>query len=206
MAGLLSLHQLGRYTSLSRKQLKKKEPRAPAAIDPSDDWTNPCVMGSKCRKRHSPAKCAEFKRLTPEARLAQRHPDTRKCWSLGKVPGCSAPGCGANHHTLLHGAISRGRVMMTRSANNVLPEILLCRQMVSVEIGGRSQQLQVLYDSGATVTLITHEAADRTGLQPIRQQLKSVSDSLGLWWPPAVSTWCPWWTAVTKCRSSRHSE
>jgi hypothetical protein len=61
-------------------------------------------MGSKCRKCHSPAKCAEFKKLTPEVRLSQilalglcqlcyRHPDTRKCWSLGKVPGCSAPGC-----------------------------------------------------------------------------------------------------------------
>jgi hypothetical protein len=89
VAGLLSLHQLGNYISPSRKQSKKKEPRAPAATDPSDEWTNPCVMGSKCRKRHSPAKCAEFKKLTPEARLAHilslglcqlcyRHPDTRK--------------------------------------------------------------------------------------------------------------------------------
>ena len=70
--------------------------------------------------------------------------------------------------------------MMTRGANNVLPEVLLCRQMISMEIGGRSQQLQVLYDSGATLTLITHEAADRTGLQPIRQQLKSVSGLNGV--------------------------
>jgi hypothetical protein len=206
MAGLLSLYQLGRYTSPSRKQSKKKEPRALAAIDPSDDWTNPCVMGSKCRKRHSPAKCAEFKKLIPEARLAHiltlglcqlcyRHPDTRKCWSLGKVPGCSAPGCGANHHTLLHGAISRGRVMMTRSANNVLPEILLYRQMVSVEIGGRNQQLQVLYDSGATVTLITHEAADRTGLQPIWQQLKSVSGLNGV----VVASSCFYMVPMVDC-------
>jgi hypothetical protein len=36
VAGLLSLHELRRYTSLSRKQ-PKKEPRVPAAIDPSDD-------------------------------------------------------------------------------------------------------------------------------------------------------------------------
>ncbi len=49
VAGLLSLHELGRYTSLSRKPPKKKEPCAPAAINPSDDWTNPCVMGLKCR-------------------------------------------------------------------------------------------------------------------------------------------------------------
>ena len=70
--------------------------------------------------------------------------------------------------------------MMTRGANNAFPEVLLCRQMISVEIGGRSQQLQVLYDSGATLTLITHEAADRTGLQPIRQQLKSVSGLNGV--------------------------
>ncbi len=46
VAGLLSLHQLGKYISPSRKQAKKKEPRAPSATDPSDDWTNPCVMGS----------------------------------------------------------------------------------------------------------------------------------------------------------------
>ncbi len=65
VAELLSLHQLGGYISPNRKQAKKKEPRAPSATDSSDDWTNPCVMGSKCRKRHSPAKCAEFKKLTP---------------------------------------------------------------------------------------------------------------------------------------------
>jgi hypothetical protein len=117
VAELLSLHQLGGYISPSRKQTKRKEPRAPSATEPSDDWTNPCVMGSKCRKRHLPAKCAEFKKLTPEVRLSHilalglcqlcyRHPDTRKCWSLGKVPGCNAPGCGANHHNLLHEAIS----------------------------------------------------------------------------------------------------
>jgi hypothetical protein len=113
VAGLLSLHQLGKYVSPSRKQAKKKEPRAPSATDPSDDWTNPCVMGSKCRKRHSPAKCA-FKKLTPEVRLSHilalglcqlcyRHPDTCKCWSLGKVPRCNAPGCGANHHNFFMG-------------------------------------------------------------------------------------------------------
>jgi hypothetical protein len=85
--------------------------------------------------------------------------------------------------------------MMTRSANNVLPEVLLCRQMVSVEIGGRSQQLQVLYDSGATLTLITHEAADRTGLQPIRQQLKSVSGLNGV----VVSSSCFYMVPMVDC-------
>jgi hypothetical protein len=95
--------------------------------------------------------------------------------------------------------------MMTRSTNNLLPEVLLCRQMVSVVINRRSEQLQVLYDSGATLTLISHEAADRTGLQPMRQQLNNVSGLNGPWWPPATSTWCPWWTAMTRCRSSRHS-
>jgi hypothetical protein len=98
--------------------------------------------------------------------------------------------------------------MMTRGANNALPEVLLCRQMISVEIGGRSQQLHELYDSGATLTLITHEAADRTGLQPIQQQLKSVSGLNGVVVPSSCfySIWCPWWTAMTRCRSSRHSE
>ncbi len=77
----------------------------------------------------------------------------------------------------------------------MLPEILLCRQMVSVEIGGRSQQLQVLYDSGATVTLITHEAADRTGLQPIRQQLKSVSGLNGV----VVASSCFYMVPMVDC-------
>ncbi len=207
VAELLSLHQLGGYISPSRKQAKRKEPRAPSATKPSDDWTNPCVLGSKCRKHHSPAKCAEFKKLTPEVRLSHilalglcqlcyRYPDTRKCWSLGKVPGCNAPECGANHHNLLHGAISRGRAMMTRGANNVL----LCCQMISVEIGGRSQQLQVLYDSGATLTLITHEAADRTGLQSIRQQLKSVSGLNRV----VVSSSCFYMVPMVDCNDEVH--
>jgi hypothetical protein len=38
----------------------------------------------------------------------------------------------------------------------------------------------VLYDWGATITLITHDAARRTGLQPIRQQTKSVSGLNGV--------------------------
>jgi hypothetical protein len=67
--------------------------------------------------------------------------------------------------------------------------------MISVEIGGRSQQLQVLYDSGATLTLITHEAADRTGLQHIRQQLKSVSGLNGV----VVSSSCFYMVPMVDC-------
>ncbi len=67
--------------------------------------------------------------------------------------------------------------------------------MVSVEISGRSQQLQVLYDSGATVTLITHKAADRTGLQPIHQQLKSVSGLNGV----VVASSCFYMVPMVDC-------
>jgi hypothetical protein len=64
--------------------------------------------------------------------------------------------------------------MVARAVNNALPEVLLCRQRVSLEVNGISQQLHMLYNWGATITLITHEAAKRTGLQPIQQQRKSV--------------------------------
>ncbi len=37
VAELLSLHQLGGYAPPNRKQVKKKEPRAPSATDSSDD-------------------------------------------------------------------------------------------------------------------------------------------------------------------------
>jgi hypothetical protein len=44
-----------------------------------------------------------------------------------------------------------------------------------MEVNRRTQQLHVLHNWAATVTLITHEAADRTGQQPIWQQTKSMS-------------------------------
>jgi hypothetical protein len=70
--------------------------------------------------------------------------------------------------------------MVIRTINKALPGVLLCRQRVNVEVNGISQQLQVLYDWGATVSLITHEAAKRTGLQLIRQQTKCVSGFNGV--------------------------
>jgi hypothetical protein len=97
VAGLLSLYELGKFKPFSCKQPDEREPRMPATYNPTANWTHPCVMGSKCRKPHSPANRAEFKRLAPEARLAHimalglcqlcyPHTDTRRCWSLGKVP------------------------------------------------------------------------------------------------------------------------
>ncbi len=48
-------------------------------------------------------------------------------------------------------------------------KVFLCREDISVEGGGKASHLHALYDLGATVTLVTHAAAVRIGLERKRQ-------------------------------------
>jgi hypothetical protein len=47
--------------------------------------------------------------------------------------------------------------------------VFLCREDVRVEGAGKASRLHALYDWGATVTLVTHAAAVRAGLERKRQ-------------------------------------
>jgi hypothetical protein len=104
----------------------------PTVWDPIAQWTYPCIMGKDCSGAHSPAFCQKFKRLTPKARLALvqnkelcqlcfRHLDSSKCWSLGKIPKCEVPECGAAHHSLLHDAIVKTRAMIVKQMDEESP-------------------------------------------------------------------------------------
>jgi hypothetical protein len=114
-------------------------------------------MGKECSGAHSPPTCQKFKRLTPKARLTLvqskelcqlcfRHLDSNKCWSLGKIPNCEVPECGAAHHSLLHDAIAKTRAMIVRWMDDESPNVLLCRQEAGVKCGREITQMNVLYD------------------------------------------------------------
>jgi hypothetical protein len=48
-------------------------------------------------------------------------------------------------------------------------KVFLCREDVRVEGAGKASRLHALYDWGATVTLVTHAAAVKAGLERKRQ-------------------------------------
>jgi hypothetical protein len=171
----------------------KEEPHfpPPKRWSPDHPWGRPCTV-DECREEHAPPSCALFKSKTPEERLAVvrrrelcilcfRHLDTKRCWSLGKVSNCNVRGCGRGHNYLLHDVLQNKEVMMVsalpRRVNG--PESALrCRQMVAAENEGQCFRLNVLYDWGATVSMISEEAVEVMGLA-VRKQAKRIIKGLG---------------------------
>jgi hypothetical protein len=133
-----------------------------------------------CGEKHAPGKCDAFKKLSPQQRLKEienrelcqlcyRHLRGRECWSKDKVLNCGVDGCQAAHHHLLHGALVEGRVMVVQETGARKTEVFMCREDVRVKGTGEANCLHALYDWGATVTLVTHAAAARAGLERKRQ-------------------------------------
>ncbi len=81
------------------------------------------------------------------------------------MPNCGEDGCQAAHHHLLHGALVQGRVMVVQEIGARKAEVFLCREDVRVRSAGGANSLHTLYDWGATVTLVTHAAAAKAGLE-----------------------------------------
>jgi hypothetical protein len=115
----------------------------PTVWDPIAQWTYPCIMGKECSGARSPASCQKFKRLTPKTRLALvqskelcqlcfRHLDSNKCWSLGKIPNCEVPECGAAHHSMLHDTVAKTRAMIVKRMEDKSPNVLFCRKEAGV--------------------------------------------------------------------------
>jgi hypothetical protein len=133
-----------------------------------------------CGEKHPPGKCDAFKKLSPQQRLKEidnrelcwlcyLHLRGRDCWSKDKVPNCGVDGCEAAHHHLLHGALVEGRVMVVQGIDAGKAQVFLCRDDIRVEAAGKASHLHALYDWGATVTLVTHAAAEKAGLERRRQ-------------------------------------
>jgi hypothetical protein len=91
------------------------------------------------------------------------------------VPNCSVDGCQAAHHPLLHGALVEGYVMVVQGIGGENAQVYLCRKDVRVEGAGKVGRLHTLYDWGATVTLVTHSAAEKAGLKPVRQSATAIA-------------------------------
>ena len=71
--------------------------------------------------------------------------------------------------------------------------VFLCREDVRVEGAGKASRLHALYDWGATVTLVTHAAAVKAGLERKRQTPAAIA---------GLGCNVPWLTATKWCRLS----
>jgi hypothetical protein len=169
--------------SADRKKVRFPPPKA---WEPEAKWTQECVMFGICGEKHPPGKCDAFKKLSPQQRLKEidtrelcrlcyRHLRGRDCWSKDKVPNCGVDGCEAAHHHLLHSALVEGRVMVVQGIGPEKAQVFLCREDIRVEGAGKAGRLHALYDWGATVTLVTHAAAERAGLERRRQPVAAIA-------------------------------
>jgi hypothetical protein len=174
--------------SAERKPAGEKKVRfpPPRKFDPDGPWRFPCVAGDGCQERHSPTKCKVFKKMTPRQRLEKveekrlcklcfRHLAINECWAKGKTPNCQIKGCGGEHNYLLHDALMLGRALVVQEMGGDSGQSYSCREDIRAEVAGKTHRLHTLHDWGATLTLITHDAADRAGLTPIRHSARLVS-------------------------------
>ncbi len=130
--------------------------------------------------------CEVFKKMTPRMRLEKveekrlcklcfRHLAINECWAKGKTPNCTVRGCGREHNHLLHDAIVTGKALVIQEVGGDSGRSYSCREDIRAEVAGKTHLLHTLHDWGATLTLITHDAADRAGLTPIRHSAQLVS-------------------------------
>jgi hypothetical protein len=175
------------------KAVSKGEPHfpPPKRWSPDHPWGRPCIV-DECREEYAPTSCTLFKNMTPEDRwavvrrrelciLCFRHLDTKRCWSLGKVDNCIIRGCGRAYSFLLHDVLQNEEVLMVSALPGRVskPEaILRCRQMVAAENEGQCFRLNILYDWGATVSMISEEAVEVMGLSTTKQA-KRIIKGLG---------------------------
>jgi hypothetical protein len=97
------------------------------------------------------------------------------------VDNCNVRGCGRGHNYLLHDVLQNEEVMMVSALPGRVSElesVLRCRQMVAAENEGQCFRLNVLYDWGATVSMISEEAVEVMGLS-IAKQAKRIIKGLG---------------------------
>jgi hypothetical protein len=65
--------------------------------------------------------------------------------------------------------------MIVKRMDNESPNVLLCRQEAGVKRGREVIKVNVLYDWGATASMITHQAAARASLVPMPRKEQEVS-------------------------------
>ncbi len=68
-----------------------------------------------------------------------------------------------------------GRALVVQEVGGDSGQSYSCPENIRAEVAGKTYRLHTLHDWGATQTLITHDAADRAGLTPIRHSARLVS-------------------------------
>jgi hypothetical protein len=69
--------------------------------------------------------------------------------------------------------------MIVKPMDDESPNVLLCRQEAGVKCGREITQMNVLYDWGATASMITHQAATRANLIPLPRTEQEVAGLKG---------------------------
>ena len=138
-------------------------------------------------------------------KLCFRHLAVNECWAKGKIPNCQAKGCGGEHNYLLHDALVLGRALVIREVGEDAGPSYSCREDIRAEVAGKTHYLHALHDWGASKTLITHDAADRAGLAPIRHAARLVT-GLGGECCESTCFYVRSWTATMRSKRSRPQE
>jgi hypothetical protein len=73
---------------------------------------------------------------------------------------------------------------------------LRCRQVVAVESGGQCFSIVVVYDWGATASVVTREAANTLGLTPSKQAKKVIRGLGGVTARQGVPALFPLWLGM----------
>ncbi len=161
------------------KAVGKWEPHfpPPKKWSPDHPGGRPCIV-DECREEHEPTSCTLFRNKTPEDRLAifRRRELCILCfWHL------NVRGCARAHNSLLHDVLQNEEVLMVSALPSRVSKpdsILRCRQMVAAENEGQCFRLNMLYDWGATVSMISEEAVEIMGLSTVKQA-KPIIKGLG---------------------------
>jgi hypothetical protein len=65
--------------------------------------------------------------------------------------------------------------MVVQGISSEKAQVFLCREDVRMEGAGKAGRLHTLYDWGATVTLVTHTAAEKAGLRRVKQPAAAIA-------------------------------
>jgi hypothetical protein len=94
--------------------------------------------------------------------VCMKHPVNRECYIRAKVDfkGCRRPGCGMEHHPLLHRTLIVARLFGVQVAAESYPlgtKIFQLRQRVKMG----KMEVGLAFDSGGSHTVVTKEFAER---------------------------------------------
>ena len=164
-----------------RSRLKPllSKPSPVRTLKPLHQSTVPSPMPKKCLwcpESHTMLRCPKFQNTTPAKRhtMVKEARHCTNCLGLHSWSECTSTftcrRCSKKHHTMLHREPSNDVVTPTNTfapspPAKILDAALLPTALVEVANGPRSQKGRLLFDSGASVSLMTESMASHLCLQ-----------------------------------------